>query len=64
MKVPILLALLFGFFVATIASIIIYAKHKPVKVAKNANNYLNRNSVDITERHDRFVNHTLTKSKI
>jgi len=37
---------------------VIVSKHKPVKVAKTANNYLDKNKVSITRREDFFVRST------
>ena len=40
---------------------IIVSKHKPVKVARAANNYLDKNKVSITRREDFFVRSTTDK---
>lgn len=54
----------FGAIVSTIVCIIIGFKHKPVKIAKNANQYLDTNSINITNGYDHFTNHTINKVPI
>ncbi len=48
-------SLLIAAVIATIICAIIWVKHRPVKVAKNATYYLDKNTVNITYRHDRFI---------
>lgn len=50
-----------GILVATLFCIIMLIKHKPVKEAKNADYYLNVNSLDITNRYDKFVDYKIDK---
>lgn len=50
-----------SFFCSTILCIIIVSKHKPVKIAKTANNYLDENRIDITRRDDIFIEATVDK---
>ena len=56
--------MLFGAVISTIVCILIFFKHKPVKKAQNANEYVDKKTVKITKRYDHFVNHTLTKTPI
>lgn len=53
-----------GAVVASIVCLIVGFKHKPVKKAVHANQYINKNSVEITERHDRFVNSNVDRTAI
>ena len=50
-----------GLVIATGVCIVVAMKHKPVKIAKMANNYIDKRSIDITKRQDFFVNSTITK---
>lgn len=50
-----------GLIIATGVCIIIAMKHKPVKTAKVAYNYLDKRSIDITKRQEFFVSSTVTK---
>ncbi len=54
----------FGAIVSTIVCVIIGFKHRPVKIAKNANQYLDTNSINITNGYDRFTNYTINKVPI
>lgn len=54
----------FGAIVSTIICVIIGFKHKPVKIAKNANQYLDTNSINITNGYDCFTNYTINKVPI
>lgn len=57
------IGILAGFIVASVVCGIVAMKHKPVKTAKTANNYLDKNKVNITKREDFFVNSTVTKEQ-
>lgn len=50
-----------GAIASTIICVIIGFKHKPVKISKNANQYLDVNSINITNGYDHFTNYTITK---
>lgn len=52
---------LIGLIVSVIICFIIWLKHKPVKVAKNAGHYLNQNSIEITDSYDHFSTSRLDK---
>lgn len=54
-------SLFFGVVVSTIICVIIALKHKPVKTSKNANQYLDENSINITNRYDNYIKYTITK---
>lgn len=64
METIILQSLGFGAIASTIICVIIGFKHKPVKVSKNANQYLDKNSVNITNGYDYFTNYTVNKVPI
>lgn len=53
-----------GTVVATVACFIIWMKHRPVKVATHANQYLDKNTVEITDGYDHFVNSNVEKWSI
>lgn len=53
-----------GFLVSTAICVFIWLKHKPVKIAKNATQYLNKDSVNITNSYDHFANSTMEKTPI
>lgn len=50
-----------SFIISTVVCAIIVSKHKPVKAAKTANNYLNENRASITKRDDIFISSTIDK---
>ncbi len=50
-----------SFIIATIICTIIIYKHKPVKVARTANNYLNESKINITTKEDIFLSSTVDK---
>lgn len=51
----ILRSVLFGFIVATVFCVIVWLKHKPVHIAKNANKYLDTSTVTITKSYDHYI---------
>lgn len=53
-----------GIVVASIICLIVGFKHKPVKKAIHANQYIDRNSVNITESYDHFVNSNIERTAI
>lgn len=53
-----------GLLVATVICVFIWLKHKPVKIAKNATQYLNQDSVNITNSYDRFSRTAVEKMPI
>ena len=50
-----------GVVVASIVCVIVGMKHRPVKEATHANQYINKATVKITNRHDQFVNSNIEK---
>lgn len=54
-------AIVGGMAFSSIICGVFVAKHKPVKEAKAANNYLNRNKVSFTRREDFFIKSTIDK---
>lgn len=60
----ILSALLCGFIVATFFCIIVWLKHKPVHVAKNANQYLDTSTINITKSYDHYVSSNTEKKAL
>ncbi|MBQ3408067.1 MAG: hypothetical protein IJH12_02535 [Clostridia bacterium] len=55
------IAILCGIVLSSIICAILVSKHKPVKVARTANNYLDKNKVSITRREDFFIRSTIDK---
>lgn len=58
----ILISMGIGVLVSTIACLIIAAAHKPVRTAKTANNYVDKNSINITGRSDHFYDSVVNKT--
>lgn len=56
--------IILGTVVASIVCFIVWMKHKPVKVATHANQYLNKSTVKITDQYDHFVNSNVEKWSI
>lgn len=54
----------FSAIVSTVVCVIIGFKHKPVKNAQNANQYLDTDSVNITNGYDHFTKYTISKQPI
>lgn len=51
-----------GAAASTIICFFIGLSHKPVKTAKAANNYIERNSIDITDREDQFYDSVVNRT--
>lgn len=60
----ILQSLVLAAIVASVICFIEWSKHKPVKIARHANNYIDKNTIKITVSNDRFVNHEITKTPL
>lgn len=53
-----------GIVVASIVCVIVGMKHKPVKQATHANQYIKKETVNITDGYDHFVNSNVEKWSI
>ncbi len=60
----ILRAVLFGFIIATSFCIFVWIKHKPVRLAKNANKYLDTSTIHITNSYDHYISSYIEKKAI
>lgn len=60
----ILRAVLFGFIIATSFCIFVWIKHKPVRLAKNANKYLDTSTIHITNSYDHYISSYTEKKAI
>lgn len=58
---PLFPAIIISFVLSTISVMIARSKHKTIKKATHARDYLIRNSISITKKEDRFINSHTTK---
>jgi len=60
-KFPLFPAIIISFILSTISVIIARSKHKTIKKATHAKEYLIRNSINLIKKEDRFINSHTTK---
>ena len=60
----ILRAVLLGFIIATSFCIFVWIKHRPVRLAKNANKYLDTSTIHITNSYDHYISSYTEKKAI
>lgn len=60
----ILRSVLLGFIIATSFCIFVWIKHKPVRLEKNANKYLDTSTINITNSYDHYISSYTEKKAI